>query len=57
LTAQLDPEAKTGNPKLTTSANREKTLRHRGGAMLAKKLKTGAVPKGAARRENQKPNE
>ena len=33
---QLDPMAKTGNPNLTTDTNREKALRHRGGAMLAK---------------------
>ena len=37
MTARLDPEAKTGSPKLTTSANREKALRHGGEAMLAKK--------------------
>ncbi len=37
MTAQLDPEAKTGNPKLTTSANREKAVRHGGDALLAKK--------------------
>ena len=37
MTDQLDPEAKTGNPKLTTGANREKALRHGGGAMLEKK--------------------
>ena len=49
MTAQLDPEAKTGSPKLTTGANREKTVRHGGDAMLAKKLKTGAAPKGEAR--------
>ena len=55
MTAQLDPEAKTGNPRLTTGANREKALRHGGGAMLEKKLKTGAVPKGEARREAQNP--
>ena len=36
MTAQLDPEAKTGNPNLTTGANREKALRHGGGATLAK---------------------
>jgi len=55
LTAQLDPNAKTGNPKLTTGTNREKALRHRGGAMLAKKLKTGIAPKGDARQETQNP--
>ena len=49
MTDRLATEAKTGNPKLTTGANREKTLRHRGGALLAKKLKTGAAPKGEAR--------
>ena len=49
MTEMLEPEAKTGNPKLTTSANREKALRHGGGALLAKKLKTGAAPKGEAR--------
>ena len=49
MTAKLEPEAKTGNPKLTTGANREKAVRHRGGALLAKKLKTGAAPKGEAR--------
>ena len=49
MTAQLDPEAKTGNPKLTTGANCEKAVRHGGSAMLAKKLKTGAAPKGEAR--------
>ena len=36
LTAQLDPEAKTETTELTTGANCEKALRHRGGAMLAK---------------------
>ena len=55
MTAQLDPEARTGNPNLPTGANREKALHHRGGAMLTKKLKTGAAPKGAARRETQNP--
>ena len=49
MTAQLDPEASTGNPSLTTGANCEKARRHGGGAMLAKKLKTGAAPKGEAR--------
>ena len=49
MTAQLDPEAKTGSPKLTTGANREKAMRHGGDAMLAKNLKTGAAPKGEAR--------
>ena len=49
MTAQLDPDAKTGKPNLTTSANREKALRHGGGVLLAKKLKTGAAPKGEAR--------
>ena len=37
MTAQLDPEAKTGSPKLTTGANREKAVRHGGDAVLAKK--------------------
>ena len=55
MTARLDPETKTGSPRLTTSANREKALRHGGGALLAKKLRTGAAPKGAARRETQNP--
>ena len=55
MTAQLDPKAKTGNPKLTTGANREKAVRHRGGALLAKKLKTGTAPKGEARRETPNP--
>jgi hypothetical protein len=32
----LDPEAKKRNPELTTGANREKALRHRGDAMLEK---------------------
>ena len=50
-----DPDASTGNPNLTTGANCEKTLCHRGGALLAKKLKTGAAPKGEARRETQTP--
>ena len=36
VTAQLDPEASTGNPSLTTGANCEKARRHGGGAMLAK---------------------
>ena len=49
MTAQLDPDAKTGNPNLTTGANREKAPRHRGGAMLAKKFETGAAPQGEAR--------
>ena len=49
MTAQLDPEAKTETAELTTGANREKALRHGGGALLAKKLKTGAAPKGEAR--------
>ena len=49
MTAELDTEAKTGSHKLTTSANREKALRHGGGALLAKKLKTGAAPKGETR--------
>ena len=49
MTARLDPETKTGSPRLTTGANREKALRHGGGALLAKKLKTGAAPKGEAR--------
>lgn len=35
LTAQLDPEAKTGNPSLATDANREKAPRHGGDATLA----------------------
>ena len=55
LTAQLDPDAKTGSPKLTTGKNREKAQRHGGSALLAKKLKTGAAPKGEARRETQNP--
>ena len=55
MTARLDPETKTGSPRLTTGANREKALRHGGGALLAKKLKTGAAPKGAARRETKNP--
>ena len=55
MTARLDPEAKTGNPKLTTSANREKALRHGGDAMLAKNLKTGAAPKGKARHTTKNP--
>ena len=49
MTAQLDPEAKTGSPKLTTSTNREKAVCHGSDALLAKKLKTGAAPKGEAR--------
>ena len=49
MTARLDPETKTGSPRLTTGANREKALRHGGGALLAKKLKTGAAPKGETR--------
>jgi hypothetical protein len=53
LTAQLDPEAKTEISELTTGANREKAVRHQGGTLLAKKLKTGAAPKGEARRETQ----
>ena len=36
MTAQLDPDAKTGNPNLTTGANREKALRHGGDAILEK---------------------
>ena len=55
MTAKLDPEAKTGSPKLTTGKNREKAQRHGGSALLAKKLKTGAAPKGAARRETKNP--
>ena len=47
--------AESINPKLATGANREKAQRHRGGAMLTKKLKTGATLKGAARRETQNP--
>ena len=57
MTAQLDPEAKTETAELTTGANREKAVRHRGGALLAKKLKTGAAPKGKARRETQNPTD
>ncbi|MBP3981487.1 hypothetical protein J8G26_12180 [Acidovorax sp. JG5] len=34
MTAQLDPEAKTGNLNLTTSANYEKAQRYGGGAIL-----------------------
>ena len=49
MTARLDPKAKTVSPKLTTGANREKAMRHGGDALLAKKLKTGAAPKGEAR--------
>ena len=49
MTAQLDPEAKTETTELTTGANREKAVCHGGGALLAKKLKTGAAPKGEAR--------
>ena len=45
MTAQLDPET----TELTTGANREKAVRHGGGALLAKKLKTGAAPKGEPR--------
>ena len=37
LTAQLDPEAKTGNPKVTTGAHCEKAERHGAGATLAKR--------------------
>jgi hypothetical protein len=55
LTAQLDPEAKTETSELTTSTNREKAVCHQGGALLAKKLKTGAAPKGEARQETQNP--
>jgi len=36
LTAVLDPEAKIGNPSLTTGQHGEKAKRHGGGAMLAK---------------------
>ena len=57
LTAQLATEAKTETAELTTGANCEKTLCHRGGALLAKKLKTGAAPKGKARRETQNPTD
>ena len=49
MTAQLATEAKTETAELTTGANCEKTVFHRGGALLAKKLKTGAAPKGEAR--------
>ena len=55
MTDRLATEAKTGNPKLTMGANHEKALRHGGGALLAKKLKTDAAPKGEARRETQNP--
>ena len=55
LTAQLDPEAKTETAELTTGANREKAVCHGSDSMLAKKLKTGAAPKGEARREIQNP--
>ena len=48
MTARLATEAKMGSPKLTTSANREKAVCHGSDAMLAKKLKTGAAPKGEA---------
>ena len=34
LTAQLEPEAKTGNLNLATGANCEKALRHGSDAML-----------------------
>ena len=34
LTEMLEPEAKTDNLNLATGANREKTLRHRGGTAL-----------------------
>ena len=55
MTAQLDPDARTGNPSLTTGANREKALRHEGDAMLEKKLKTGAAAKGEARHAAKNP--
>ena len=55
LTEMLEPEAKTGNTNLATGTNCEKARCNRGGAMLAKRLKTGAAPKGAARRETQYP--
>jgi hypothetical protein len=37
LTEMLEPEAKTDNPNLATGTNCEKALRHRGGAVLAKR--------------------
>ncbi|AAS76315.1 hypothetical protein BK824_08560 [Klebsiella pneumoniae] len=37
LTEMLEPEAKTDNLNLATGANREKTLRHRGGTALQKR--------------------
>ena len=55
MTAQLDPEASTGNPSLTTGTNREKAQRHGGDAMPAKKLETGAAPKGEARHTAKTP--
>ena len=55
MTDRLDPAAKKANPKLAMGANREKAQRNRGGAMLTKKLKTGAMPKGEARRETRNP--
>ncbi len=55
LTEMLEPEAKTGNPNLMTGTNCEKALSHRGGALLAKKLKTGAAQKGEARQETKNP--
>ena len=57
LTAQLDPEAKTGNSNLTTGANRELAPRHRNGAMLAKKFETGAAPPGEARHTAKNPTD
>lgn len=57
LTAQLDPAVKTETTELTTGANREKALRHRGGAMLAKKFETGAAPKGEARNTAKTPED
>ena len=55
MTDQLDPNAKKGSPKLATGANCEKAQRNRSGAMLKKKLQTGAMPKGAARHTAKNP--
>lgn len=57
LTAQLDPDTKNETTELTTGANREKALRHRGGAVLAKKFETGAAPKGEARHTVKTPED
>ena len=48
-------QSKTETSELTTGTNREKAVCHQGGALLAKKLRTGAAPKGAARRETKNP--